>query len=427
MFKNYIGKLKVSKDKKNLLANIFSLSLLQGGNYILPLLTIPYLIRVLGLDYFGLLAFATATILYIALITDYGFNLSATRQISIHRDNHNKVSEIFSSIMVIKIILMLAGFAFLVILNIFVTKFGQNWEVYIATFGIVIGQVLFPIWLFQGIEKMKFITYINIISKIFSTILIFIFVQDQSEYLLVPIFISLGFIFGGIQSLYIVIYKLGYKFVWPSYDEILLHLKDGWYFFYSSFAISLYTISTTFILGLLTNNMIVGQFSAVDKIIQAAKGLYQPVAQAIYPMMSKLFDEDKFLALKFLRKLAIIILLIMSSLSVCLYIFSKEIIILFIGSNYDNSITLLKIMSPLPLIITMSNILGIQIMLNVGLKSSFGIILTIAAVLGVTLSFLLIPLYQDIGTAYVVLIVEIFVTIAMSVSIRKFFKFNTNP
>lgn len=403
-------KLTGTEEKKRLAGNIFSLSVLQGANYILPLLTVPYLVRVLGPEYFGLLAFATATIAYFMLITDYGFNLSATRQISIHREDKDKVNEIFNSVMIIKTALMVVSFGLMALLVFSFEKFSQHWEVYFITFGMVIGQVLFPVWLFQGMERMKFITYLNIGAKAFFTVCIFIFVQEQADYLLVPLLTAMGFIVAGIWSLYLVKKEFDVSFAWQGAATLKFQLAEGWHVFFSSMAISLYTISTTFILGLFANNTVVGYFAAADKIVQAVKGLYAPVSQAIYPLISKKINEDKQAGLAFIHKTTWTVGSGMVTISILLFLLAEPIVNLLLGAQYQQSVLLLQIMAFLPFIIALSNIFGIQTMLNLGYKREFSFFVVITAISGVGLALLLTPLYEAIGVSIAMLLVEILIT-----------------
>jgi len=118
-----IEKILLNPTRKTLLENFLSLSFLQVANYILPLVTLPYLIRVLGPEKFGLIAFAQAFIGYFQILTNYGFNLSATREISINREDKDKVSEIFSSVMIIKIFLFIFSLLIILFIVFFFDKF----------------------------------------------------------------------------------------------------------------------------------------------------------------------------------------------------------------------------------------------------------------------------------------------------------------
>jgi Membrane protein involved in the export of O-antigen and teichoic acid len=411
--KEYKEKLFASETRKRLIENFLSLSVLQIANYILPLITLPYLVRVLGPEKFGLIAFSQAFIGYFMILTDYGFNLSATRDISINRENKEKVSEVFSSVMIIKLALMILSLILMSIIIFSFEKFKQDWIVYYLTFGMVVGQVLFPVWFFQGMEKMKYITFLNILAKVIFTVAIFVFVKEASDYLYVPILNSLGFIVAGILGLWIVFrdFEISFKFV--GLKELKRQLKEGWYIFISTVAISLYTISNTFILGLFTNNAIVGYYAAAEKIVRAVQGLLVPVSQTIYPYISKLMNESVELGIKFIRKATVIIGGISFGLSLILFIFAELVINILLGPKYHEAVVVLKILAFLPFIIALSNIFGIQTMLTLNYKKEFSNILILASIINIILALIMVPILKHIGISLSVLLSEIFVTISM--------------
>lgn len=412
----------ISALRSNALAsNIFSLSILQAANYLLPLITLPYLVRVLGPEYFGLIAFATATITYFILITDYGFNISATRQISIHRENLTKVSQIYSSVISIKLFLLFLSFVMLCLLILSIEKFSINAEVYFFTFTLVIGNCLFPVWVFQGLEEMHHITFLNVCSKLFFTVLVFLIVKEQSDYLFVPLLTGLGYILSGIWSLILIRGKYGINFSLQPISSIIFQLKEGYHVFFSTIIISFYTVSATFVLGIFTNNSTVGFFAAADRIIQAGKSIYTPIAQAIFPFISKKFEESKSKGMEFIFKASKWAGLLMLIISCCIFIFAEQIVLLVLGQEYISSILLVKIMSFLPVIISQSNIFGIQAMLNLGYGKEFLFFVSITALLGFVLGIFIIPLYSANGVAIILLLIELFITIMLAqYVIRKF-------
>lgn len=405
--------------KNRLIQNICSLGLLQGANYLLPFLTFPYLVRVLGPDNFGLIAFATALITYAALLSDYGFNLSATRQISIHRENHKKISKIYSTVMVIKLTLMMLSLISVVVLVTLVDRFNENWEVYIISFGLVVGQVLFPIWLFQGLEIMKYITYINLVSRAIFTSLIFLFVHQESDYLLVPILSSLGALLSGIWAQRIILGVMKYEFLWPSIDDIKKQLGEGWHFFISSIAISFYTTSTVFIIGLLNGNTIAGQYAAAEKIIQAFKGLFEPIGQALFPYSSKKMKLDVLSAQQYINQVAFIIGMVMGVVSFGVYYFSEELVIILLGEQYIDCTLMVKIMSPLPFVIAISNIYALQGLYNLGLSSAVSKFLVRISSIHILLILVVVNSYAAIGAASMVVLTETIITLFSIYFFRK--------
>ncbi len=396
-----------------LLRNFSSLTVLQLSNYLFPLITFPYLVRVLGPEQFGLINFAAAFVAYFSMLTDYGFNLSATREISIARENPNEVSAIFSSVMAAKLVLFFIG-AIIFSFILFVTpKFSDNYLIFLGTFPLVLGSALFPMWFFQGMEEMKYITIINVGVKFLWFISIFLFIKSSADTLLLVLLNSGSLIIMGVVSLFVIKKKFRVNFSFPSFLDVKKQLFEGWYYFISSASITLYTNSNIFILGLFANNETVGYFAAADKLRMAIQGLFGNAAQTVYPHLSLMFKESKIKAIRFVKKYLRLSLVAAVIVTLITFAFAKDIVVIVLGESYLNSLPIFRIILFLPIIILLSNIYGIQIMLNLGYKKDFFKIIFFAGIVNLILSFILVPVYMGIGSAISVTITEIIVTLGM--------------
>lgn len=281
-----IKKISISEDKKRLLGNFLSLAGLQGFTYILPLITLPYLVRVLGVEKYGLVMFSQSFVAFFIILVDYGFNLSATREIAVSRNDNKKVSEIYGSVMLIKLALLFVSFFVFAVLVISVDKFSGYKQLYFFAFLAVIGQAFFPVWYFQGMERMKYITIINILSRSIFTVAIFVFVGDEDDYLLVPLLNGVGFCIGSLFAIWVINKRFSQKIVFPAFCEIKRCFKESSGFFLSRVSVSIYTAANVFVLGFFTSNTMVGYYSVAEKLYQALLGLYAPIVQTLYPYLS---------------------------------------------------------------------------------------------------------------------------------------------
>jgi PST family polysaccharide transporter len=179
--------------------------------------------------------------------------------------------------------------------------FRQDAAFFIAYFGIVVGNILFPMWYFQGMEKMKYITLFNIVAKTVSCLPFFVFVRKPADYALVPYFYSLGFILAGTISIYIIYGKEKRKWMMPTVREIKFALKDSFTYFLSRISVSMYTYVNTFVIGLAGGNVAIGYYSAAEKLYQAYNNLIIPLSGVLFPHIAKTRN------VKFFRKLLKII------------------------------------------------------------------------------------------------------------------------
>ena len=396
-----LNKAEKKAQKRLLIENIASLSILQWVNYIVPLFLIPFLVRSLGIELFGLVMFAQSLSTIFIIFSDFGFTITGTRKVSIISKNKKQVSEIFWSLTTIKAAMLILLFSVLILLIVFVPKFSSEPKLFIYSFGVTIGSTIFPSWFFQGIQKMKIITLVNATAKLIFATLVIVYVKSPKDYLLVPLFNSAGFILAGVLGM---IYATRYvNFVIPTIKNLNFHLRESSPVLLSSIATTLYTSSNVLILGFLTNNTITGVYASFEKVVLALKGVYAPVYQAMFPWLSKKKNISKVI-----KKISPYVFMIGLLGSLILIVLSKALLELVFNNQ-----SILLYSTGFQLISTVMLFAGLSMLYNflfLSAKKEYILrtkILGFSSLIGITLSLLLTISFGIYGTITAVVLTEL--------------------
>lgn len=394
---------------KLLLKNIFSLFSIQAVNYLLPLLIIPLLLKVLGVELFGIYILILTVIQYFIIVSEYGFNLTATRKIAINIEDKQTVSKLFFAVIFSKSLIAVIGFVAMNLALLILPQY-KEYKLYLNLgYLSVLGSVFFPIWLYQAYEKMIWIAICNFVSRVAGIILIFWMVTSKSDILLAIVIQSIMPIIAAIIAL---IYCFASNMVqWSkiSFRDVVEELKDSWDIFVSTSFVSLYTTSIPLILGFFAGASSVGVFSAADKIRIALQSVINPVSQAIYPRLSKLMIKEEESGLKLIRMMFKFFVLPFFGFSLVAMLLSNELIRLLYGEDFMEAASILKIIIWIPPVVAIANLLGIQIMLPLGMKKQFSLTYIICGVIGLPLLFLGAWLFAAQGVGIASVIIEILV------------------
>ena len=407
------------QEGKVVMKNVAFLSGLQAITYFLPIIVLPYLFRVLGPERFGLIAFAQAFTQYFMILTDYGFSVSATKEISLARDEHAKVCNIFSAVMTVKLALALMSLAILGVIVYFIPKFREEWLVYIFSFGAVGGNTLFPVWFFQGTEKMKYIAKLNILGEILYVAFIFLFVKGTADYLMVPLITSSVGLTTGLLGQYIVFRKFTVPFRFPGRTSIRQQLRAGWNVFISVVAINAYTNTRIFAVGLLTNNTTTGFYSIAERIANVAQTFpLWSFSQAIFPRLNKIFHKNKNLALRIMHQIQLITIIIAIICLPLVFVFAHVIVRVVCGGDYPATVLSLRLLLIAVFFIS-SNAFRVQFLLVCGRTDTYSRIHVTMAMVGLPLIFLLISSFSYVGAAMATVVIEGGIFVMTYLAVRK--------
>lgn len=403
--------------------NFGALMLLQVGNTLLALFIMPYLINVLGVGNYGLYSFALAISLYLVILTDYGFGFTGVKLISVNRDNPEKISSIFHGIQIIKIGLLLGILVLYTVSILFLDTLAVNKELYFLSFGILIGQTLVPVWFFQGMERMKFITIINLIIRVSAVILILIFVKKPEDINFAIAAQAISFTAAGILSIVLAYREFKLKFIIPKFSTISNLLVTSRHMFFSTLSLSLYKNFNVVLLGFLSTNVEVGIYAAAERIIKAVQSLIAPMSQAIYPNLSLKFSKlTAKESVKNLKRISTYYLLPLLLIILVLVIF-KDTIVEILGIINVEFTLVYYVLIPVILFGSFNYLLGIVGLVNLNREKWFQKATIVGSLINFTLCLVLSAKYGATGSAIALTVAEFSVLIIVIRYLYKLSKF----
>ncbi len=410
--------LNLIKNNRLLVKNISYLAFFQIANYILPILVFPYLIKIVGIDKFGIVSIVQAVILYLNVLIEYGFNFSATKYISRNRDNKKIVNQTISSVLTLKLVLFAVVLIFFSLFVYTIPFLKINSFLYITGYLILFGMAIFPIWLFQGIEKLKHITIANFVGKLIAIALIFLIIKSPNDYIYILLIYATGSIVTGLLGL-VFIKFYGFSFGRISFKDLKYHIQSGYSIFISSLGINLYRNLNILLVGFFTSNAITGIYSVAEKLLKSIQMMVNPITQAIFPNASKRIDEtSKEEGKKYIQKLIKYLFRLLLLIYIISLLLSPLASQFFFKKHNELFFIIFFILSPVIIFGGLNYILGVVGLINFGKDKLFTRSIFAGALINTIIGLIGGYLFGVYGISFALLFAEITVFLMLN----KYFK-----
>ena len=351
------------KNLRTLFSNTIMLYILIFSNYFFGFITIPYQSRILGPEYFGLIGFASAFIVYFQLFIDFGFILSATAEVSRHRDDKERVSKILISVIGSKLILILSSFVLLMLIGMLVPAIRDHFSLILLYFALASCNSMLPDFLYRGLERMKFITFWTVLVKFIFTIFILVFLKEREQYHLIPllnifaVIIILVFVYSHLFKV------LKLKLVPVNLYDVFSTISKSAQFFFSRIAVSIYDATNVFLIGLMyPSSHLVGHFTSANKLVQTIRSGFSPIADSLYPYM--IVNKNY----KLIKKILIIIMPPVLAATLTVGIFADSICEFIFGEEFRGAAPILRALLPLVVLALPVYLLGFPSLSPLGLS-----------------------------------------------------------
>ncbi|WP_455816023.1 flippase [Pseudomonas cerasi] len=384
---------------KSLLINVLSLLAYRGTSFVFPLVTLPYLARTLGVEHMGLLALGLACVMYCSTISDWGFNVYTTKDIAQHRDDKQRVTQLFWSTFNAKLIL---GCSTLTVL-LLATWFNPAWHplffIVLANASVLFGQLLSFGWLMQGFEKLGKTSIISTLGQFCSIPLTFLLVKTPDDTWLAALIPGVVAFVTAIITMSLVVQMRVIGFYRFEPREIMQRIKDSLHVFLAIFGANMFNNINVLILASMTSTYMVGLYNGADRLKKAANSLPEQIGNAFFPRVSHLFYKDRAAAIAATRRSISLSFLISLFIVVFTLFFADYVVRILLGAAFHDSANVLRVAVCGFIFGNISYPAGLQILIPFGLAKQRMHVMFIVGLINIPICCLLAWQYGAIGAA----------------------------
>jgi O-antigen/teichoic acid export membrane protein len=397
-----------------LLRNLVSLFIWQGSTYLVPLIVTPYLARILGVHGYGLFGFAIAIISYCTLLTDWGFGLSATQKVAQAVDDPVELSRVFWYTLTARFLLGILAFAVLMGAIVAVPDLRVMWPTLLASSLAILATALTCNWFLQGMQSMGLFATSSLLGRLLVIPLMLLFVHDPEDVTIAVAIQAATQLISAAVSLYLA-HRLA-RLAMPDnlLSGALRQIRDGSHQFMANVSVSLYNQLNAIAVGFSGGPVQAGLYLSSQRLSQAFQGLVIPINMAVYPAVNRAVLNDPPAAVRLMFRVIGAQIVFSATLSLAMYLSAPNLVVIFLGPAFESAIPVAQMLAFLPFLIGVTNVLGTNTLLPLGMKSAYLACLVSAGVLNITLLLLLVPTHGAVGGAMCAVLTEAFIVVAMS-------------
>lgn len=389
-------------------------------NYIVPLLTFPYLTRVLGVESFGFYSLYLAIMMFLMLVITFGFDLSATVTISNIRNKKRKLKVYLSCVLLVKLmvmLLLLLLFFLSCLFGLVDVSFLKN-LIYIAP--ALIGIVFSCQYLFQANGKLAQLAIITGLSRIITVPLTFAFIHSPDDFKYAIFIQSISYFICNVISVIYLIKTNQLELTKVSKKSLFSTASDGFTIFKFNFATAAYTNAIPLIIAVLAGARDVGIFNVANTVRGVISNFFSVVTRVLFPSIAGCLAENNIRKAKSILNKVSRVLLPMQLLVVAIIWMGSPIIVkLLAGEGYEDAIWVLRCLLLVSTVVLVNNFAGVQTILAMGFKNEFSNVIVKASFASLFIAIPLIHNYHSVGGALSMLITELLILTLLMTLHRK--------